>query len=166
MEQPGQRGARHAARIDQHVGERIRKRRTLLGYTQEQLAEALEISYQQVQKYETGANRVSSGRLFQIAQRLEVPVSYFFEGLEVTAQAAVMPHGGSNRTTIDLVRNFNGINDVSVRNALAGLVKSLSERSADNRGDDDGASAHAEFASQSQAPQIAPAPQTPPDQTP
>jgi transcriptional regulator with XRE-family HTH domain len=140
-------GSRHAARVDQHVGERIRKRRTLLGYTQEQLADALEISYQQVQKYETGANRVSAGRLFQIAQRLDVSVAYFFDGLELTAQAASMPHGGANRTTIDLVRNFNAITDLAVRNSLAALVKSLSERHENGANGDDAARSFAEFAS-------------------
>lgn len=115
-------GARQAARIDHQVGERIRKRRTLLGYTQEQLAESLDISYQQVQKYETGANRVSAGRLFQIAQRLEVPIGYFFEGLGVEFDEA---EAGSNRATIDLVRSFNQIGDPAVRNAVAQLLKSL-----------------------------------------
>ena len=120
-------GARHAAKIDQQVGDRIRRRRTLLGYTQEQLAEALDISYQQIQKYETGANRVSAGRLYQIAQRLEAPVSYFFEGLGVDFDEAGEGAGsGSNRATIELVRNFNQIADGSVRNAVAGLVKALS----------------------------------------
>ena len=71
-----------AKRVDDHVGERIRERRTMMGLTQEHLAKALDISYQQVQKYETGANRVSAGRLFEIAKRLEVDVAYFFENLE------------------------------------------------------------------------------------
>jgi transcriptional regulator with XRE-family HTH domain len=121
-------GARHAAKIDQQVGDRIRRRRTLLGYTQEQLAEALDISYQQIQKYETGANRVSAGRLYQIAQRLEAPVTYFFEGLGVDFDGDVdLPaSSGSNRATIELVRNFNHIADGAVRNAVASLVKSLS----------------------------------------
>jgi transcriptional regulator with XRE-family HTH domain len=119
-------GARHAARIDQQVGERIRKRRTLLGYTQEQLAEALDISYQQIQKYETGANRVSAGRLYQIAQRLETPVSFFFEGLGIDYETEESG-ANSNRSTIDLVRNFNSIGDSSVRMSLAGLVKSLAQ---------------------------------------
>jgi transcriptional regulator with XRE-family HTH domain len=119
-------GARHAARIDQQVGERIRKRRTLLGYTQEQLAEALDISYQQIQKYETGANRVSAGRLYQIAQRLETPVSFFFDGLGIDYETEES-NGNSNRSTIDLVRNFNMIGDTGVRMSLAGLVKSLAQ---------------------------------------
>jgi transcriptional regulator with XRE-family HTH domain len=127
-------GARSAARIDNAVGDRIRKRRMLLGYTQEQLADALEISYQQIQKYETGANRVSAGRLFQIAQRLEAPIAYFFEGLglefddEVTGGPAM---GGSNRTTIDVVRNLSQINDAGVRSALAALVKALANTGQD-----------------------------------
>jgi len=119
-------GARHAAKIDQQVGDRIRRRRTLLGYTQEQLAEALDISYQQIQKYETGANRVSAGRLYQIAQRLEAPVSYFFDGLGVDFEAeTAQGSSGSNRATIELVRNFNQITDASVRNSVAALVKAL-----------------------------------------
>ena len=68
--------------IDQHVGERIRLRRTERGLTQEQLAEALDVSYQQVQKYETGANRISAGRIYQISRKLDVSVGYFFEGLD------------------------------------------------------------------------------------
>lgn len=117
-------GARHAARIDQQVGDRIRKRRTILGFTQEQLAEALDISYQQIQKYETGANRVSAGRLFQIAQRLEVPISFFFEELGIDYSHDGSNVGG-NRATFELVRNFSQIPDTSVRIALSGLVKSL-----------------------------------------
>lgn len=129
------RGARLAARIDRHVGERIRRRRTMLGYTQEQLAAALEISYQQVQKYETGANRVSAGRLYQIAQRLEVSISHFFEGLDqFDGHTAADPPHGSNRATIELVRNFTGIADASVRTAVTGLVKALCERGQDGDG--------------------------------
>jgi transcriptional regulator with XRE-family HTH domain len=94
-----------------------------LGYTQEQLAEALDISYQQIQKYETAANRVSSGRLFQIAQRLEAPVGYFFEGMGVEFE--IEASAGPNRATFELVRNFSMIIDPTVRNAVSSLVKSL-----------------------------------------
>ena len=119
--------------VDQHVGERIRQRRILLGYTQEQLADALNISYQQVQKYETGANRVSSGRLFHIAQRLEVSVGYFFESLEQRAgtDAATLGQNGSYRHIIDLVRYFQAIDDSDVRSSVLSLVKSLGRESAD-----------------------------------
>jgi transcriptional regulator with XRE-family HTH domain len=148
-----------AARIDQHVGDKIRRRRTLLGFTQEQLGESLAISYQQIQKYETGANRISAGRLFQIAQRLDVPVSYFFDGLDTHAVAASTGngngHGNGNgngngaaaRTTIELVRNFNAIMDPNVRTAVSSLVKSLSVTLDGDRNDGDDASAFGQFAS-------------------
>lgn len=112
-------------RIDQHIGSRLRLRRTLLGMTQEQLASALEISYQQVQKYETGANRISASRLHEIGQMLQTDVSYFFEGLAEDAMGQELPHGGRNRIAIDLVRNFLEITNEDQRAALATLVKTL-----------------------------------------
>lgn len=125
---------RLAKRVDSHVGSRIRKRRTLLGLTQEQLASALNISYQQVQKYETGANRVSAGRLYQISRELSVEVGYFFEGLE-TEEAQEMPHGGRNRPTIELAKNFSEIDNPSVRAAVSNLVRTLTAGIHDNRED-------------------------------
>ena len=68
--------------IDRHVGARIRERRIMLGLTQQQLADLIGVTYQQAHKYERGINRVSAGRLFEVAQVLGVPVSYFFDGLE------------------------------------------------------------------------------------
>jgi transcriptional regulator with XRE-family HTH domain len=117
-------------RIDQHVGERIRARRTELGLTQEQLAEALNVSYQQVQKYETGANRISAGRIFELARKLRVDVGYFFEGLPLDAPAEPVPleHGGRQRSAIELVRKFAQIEDPQVRSALAALVKAIVDR--------------------------------------
>ncbi len=116
--------------IDQHVGERIRLRRTERGLTQEQLADALDVSYQQVQKYETGANRISAGRIYEIARKLEVEVGYFFEGLENGEPGAAPPleHGGRQRSAIELVRKFAQIQDPEVRAAIAGLVKTIVER--------------------------------------
>jgi transcriptional regulator with XRE-family HTH domain len=119
------RHSRLSHRVDDHVGSRIRLRRTLLGMTQEQLAAALGISYQQIQKYETGANRVSAGRLYEIGQRLDVDISYFFEGLDSAGESHSLPHGGRNRIAIDLVRNFLEIADEDQRSALANLVKTL-----------------------------------------
>lgn len=116
-----------ARRVDRHVGERIRERRTLLGLTQEQLAATLHISYQQIQKYETGANRVSAGRLFEIAKELDCDVAQFFDGLEPNSEEAPKTHGGRNRSTIELVRNFSKINDPVVRNAVMNLVRSLTD---------------------------------------
>ena len=117
-----------AKRVDDHVGERIRERRTMMGLTQEHLAQALEISYQQVQKYETGANRVSAGRLYEIAQRLEVDVAYFFDQLEPLTSSSPMEQAGKNRSTIELVRNYGEIEEPAVRSAVSGLIKSLAGR--------------------------------------
>ena len=150
MDQVEHKGSEQAANVDQHVGERIRRRRTLLGFTQEQLGAALQISYQQIQKYETGSNRISAGRLYQIAQRLDVPVSYFFDGLDAHAVAASSGGNGSNggaRTTIELVRSFNAIPNSAVRTAVSSLVKSLSTQDAPSGTDPDNASAFGEFAS-------------------
>ncbi|MDP6568179.1 MAG: helix-turn-helix transcriptional regulator [Alphaproteobacteria bacterium] len=116
-----------AKRVDAHVGGRIRDRRTSLGLTQEHLANALNISYQQVQKYETGANRVSAGRLYEVARILQSEVSYFFEGLNEHVEAEPLGHGGKNRSTIELVRNFGAIDDPSIRAAVSGLVKSIAK---------------------------------------
>jgi transcriptional regulator with XRE-family HTH domain len=114
-------------RIDQHVGERIRLRRTERGLTQEQLAGALDVSYQQIQKYETGANRISAGRIYEISHKLGVEVGYFFEGLDGEPEPAMTPleHGGRQRAAIELVRKFARIRDPEVRAAIAGLVKTI-----------------------------------------
>ena len=121
--------ATFARQVDAYVGERIRTRRTELGLTQDDLASALEISYQQVQKYETGANRVSAGRLFQIALKLDIGVAHFFEGAEQAtgsgADVKPMAHGGTGRSTIQIARNFSEISDANVRAAINGLIKSI-----------------------------------------
>ena len=74
--------------VDLHVGGRIKQRRLLLGWAQTRLARALGITFQQVQKYEQGLNRVSASRLWRIAEALDVPVSFFFDGCEATARSA------------------------------------------------------------------------------
>lgn len=79
--------------VDQHVGERIRRRRRALGLSQDTLADSLGLTFQQVQKYERGTNRVSASKLYQIAQTLQVTVSYFFEGLADTRYAAASAPG-------------------------------------------------------------------------
>ena len=118
-----------ASRIDSQVGERIRRRRILLGYTQDQLGEALGISYQQIQKYETGANRVSAGRLFQIAETLQTSVAWFFEGLSAGAADGMDEEDtASSRNVIDLVRNFSRIEDERIRSAVLSLVRSLGDK--------------------------------------
>jgi transcriptional regulator with XRE-family HTH domain len=117
-------------RIDQQVGERIRMRRAELGLTQEQLAQALKVSYQQVQKYETGANRISAGRIYEIARKLDVDISYFFEALgpDELSEQTPLEHGGRQRSAIELVRKFAQIQDPQVRSAIAGLVKAIVDR--------------------------------------
>ena len=117
-------------RIDQQVGERIRMRRAELGLTQEQLAQALKVSYQQVQKYETGANRISAGRIYEIARKLGVEIGYFFEGVgsDQPGEQVPLEHGGRQRSAIELVRKFAQIQDPNVRSAIAGLVKAIVDR--------------------------------------
>jgi transcriptional regulator with XRE-family HTH domain len=117
-----------ARRVDAYVGGRIRERRTEMGLTQENLAAALQISYQQVQKYEAGTNRVSAGRLFEIARKLEVDVAYFYQGLDPNVEVEPLDHGGKSRAVIELVQNFGEISDPELRAAINGLVKSLAHR--------------------------------------
>jgi transcriptional regulator with XRE-family HTH domain len=115
-------------RVDDYVGERIRERRTELGLTQEELGRALKISYQQVQKYETAANRVSAGRLYELARELNVGIGYFFEGFDTTRPGTPMPHGGHNRAAIDLVRNFLEIKDEDLRASIGSLLKAVRDQ--------------------------------------
>ncbi|MEC9347647.1 MAG: helix-turn-helix domain-containing protein [Pseudomonadota bacterium] len=113
--------------IDRHVGERIRRRRAELGLTQHDLASALGISYQQVQKYETGANRVSAGRLYEMSRQLGCHIGWFFDGLDEAEDVAELAHGGTNRTTIELARNFGRLPNQTVRGAISTLVRALAE---------------------------------------
>lgn len=114
-----------------HIGGRIRQRRTELGMTQDQVGRALGVSYQQIQKYETAANRISASRLFQLAGELGVDVAYFYEGMASSphnCDDSALPHGGRNRSAIELVRNYLALSDEDVRNAVAALLKVLKER--------------------------------------
>ncbi|MBM3570700.1 MAG: helix-turn-helix transcriptional regulator [Alphaproteobacteria bacterium] len=119
-----------ARRVDDYVGDRIRQRRVVLGMTQEDLAKALRLSYQQIQKYETGANRVSSGRLYEMARKLEVAPSFFFEDFEGTTLGPA-EHGGRNRSTIEFVRCFSELTDPDIRAAIIGLLRTLTGRDGD-----------------------------------
>ncbi len=121
-------GPKLAKKVDAHVGAQIRQRRIMLGMTQEQLAQTLNISYQQVQKYETGANRVSAGRLYDIAGKLDVDIAFFFEDIEPSTERGRLPHGGTNRSTIELASNFSEISEPGIRAAISGLVKTLAGR--------------------------------------
>jgi len=80
--------------IDHHVGARVRERRIMLGFTQQQLADLIGVTYQQAHKYERGINRISAGRLYEISRVLSVPVNYFFEGIDGDAGRAVSRASG------------------------------------------------------------------------
>jgi transcriptional regulator with XRE-family HTH domain len=114
--------------VDVHVGKRIRQRRWLIGMTQQQLAEQVGIKFQQIQKYETGANRVSASRLWDIAAALEVPVSFFFEGLaepEETSEGAVPADLMGDKEALDLVRSYYALPE-NQRRSLFDLARVLS----------------------------------------
>ena len=128
--------------IDLHVGKRVRLRRTLLGLSQEQLGAELNITFQQVQKYERGANRISASRLWDMSQILDVPVSYFFDDMsEATmkgsprrvARGVDAGHGDGSeakdpmarRETLELVRAYYTIKQPTVRKRVSEMVKSI-----------------------------------------
>src|ERR1700689_4758080 len=108
--------------VDRHVGACVRERRIMLGFTQQQLADLIGVTYQQAHKYERGINRISAGRLFEIAHVLSVPVSYFFEGLETDASRAVSPR---ERMCLELARNFAQIPNERHQEALSQLARVL-----------------------------------------
>lgn len=118
--------------IDVHLGRRLRRRRRLLGLTQQELAQACGVRFQQIQKYECAANRMSAARVWQLAEVLEVPVSYFYEGFaEARAQALARARGGeetgevfARKETHDLVRAYYQLGE-RPRRRLLDLAKSL-----------------------------------------
>lgn len=130
--------------IDIHVGGRVRVRRTLLGLSQEKLGDALGLTFQQVQKYERGANRIGSSRLYQISRFLDVPISFFFDempagldtverqvkaGLREQQQKTLDPDPLVRRETLKLVRAYYRISDPKARKCLFELTKTLAKAS-------------------------------------
>ena len=127
--------------VDVHVGKRVRLRRTLLGMSQEQLGASLNITFQQVQKYERGANRISASRLWDISQILDVQISYFFDDMtdDTMRSSPRQVSGGENidfdddnvrdpmarRETLELVRTYYSIESSKVRKRISEMVKSL-----------------------------------------
>jgi transcriptional regulator with XRE-family HTH domain len=125
--------------VDVHVGARMRLRRTLLGLSQEAVAEKLGLTFQQVQKYEPGTNRVSSSRLFDLCRIFNVPVAYFFDEMagDVAKQSPATLQGkaptkldvdqdpATRRETLELVRAYYGIGDVSVRRRLTNIIRAI-----------------------------------------
>lgn len=119
--------------VDIHVGSRVRLRRTLLGMSQEKLGNALGLTFQQVQKYERGANRIGSSRLYHLSQILDVPISFFFDDM-VSVKANGMAEKGkqtfeieklSRRETLELVRAYYKIMDPTVRKKIFEMVKAV-----------------------------------------
>ena len=117
--------------VDEHVGKRLRQRRWLVGMTQQQLAEHVGIKFQQIQKYETGANRVSASRLWDIASTLDVSINFFFDGLQaekgVKIQSDAMPSDlMADKEALDLVRSYYAIPE-NQRRRLFDLARVLSD---------------------------------------
>jgi transcriptional regulator with XRE-family HTH domain len=108
--------------IDHHVGARVRERRIMLGFTQQQLADLIGVTYQQAHKYERGINRISAGRLYEISHVLSVPVNYFFDGLDGKTSRAVSPR---ERMCLELARNFAQIPNEKHQEALSQLARVL-----------------------------------------
>ena len=125
--------------FNRHLGSKLRMRRLALGLTQTKVAKAINVTFQQIQKYEKGANRVGASRLFQLAKVLEVPISYFFDDLE-TENSGDMQVGFAeeksqdfvleflnSREGLELNRAFVKIQDPQVRRRVIDLIRSLSE---------------------------------------
>ena len=136
-----------ATEIDAYVGKRLRLRRMMLGLSQEKIADAVGLTFQQVQKYERGSNRIGAGRLYEFSQALCVPIEYFFEveeggkalssltergraplGLsEESTKLAHSMHPSLNKETTELLRSYYKIHDSKVRRRFFDLAKSLGE---------------------------------------
>jgi transcriptional regulator with XRE-family HTH domain len=131
-ELPGKRKTRYHAcpqDIDRHVGARVRQRRLVLGISQQHLADLIGVTNQQAHKYEKGINRISAGRLYVIAQALNVDITFFFEGLDDHHRLDVTP---KRRSLLELARNFASVPEQSHRAALSSLVRALAASSADD----------------------------------
>ena len=117
--------------IDLHLGKRLRRRRRLLGLTQQQLAGAVGVRFQQIQKYECGANRISAARLWALSEALEVPINYFYDGISDRIHHEPVHERGeasgemlARKETLDLVRAYYQLGE-RPRRRLLDLAKSL-----------------------------------------
>jgi transcriptional regulator with XRE-family HTH domain len=110
--------------VDRHVAARMRERRIMLGLSQQQVAEVIGVTYQQVHKYERGINRVPARQLYGIAQMLGVEVNYFYDGLQTSV--AFMP-SAQQRMLIDLAHNYSNITVSKLRAAIVALARALAE---------------------------------------
>ena len=115
--------ANRASSIDRHVGTRIRERRIMRGLSQQQMADMIGVTYQQAHKYERGINRISAGRLYEITRVLNVPITYFFEGLDITEDDETL--NPRQRMCLELARNFASISNQRHQEALSQLARAL-----------------------------------------
>ncbi len=118
--------------VDIHVGSRVRLRRSALGLSQDQLGAAIGLSFQQVQKYERGANRIGASRLYEMSKVLQTPISYFFEefgemGLAEDSDSSYQPDPVIKREALELMRAYHQITDVKQRKKILKLVQALAE---------------------------------------
>jgi len=131
--------------VDAHVGKRLRLRRTMMGLSQEAVAKAVNITFQQVQKYEKGTNAMNAGRLFEFARFMNVPVAYFFEGLDPFSTTGDEMATGfhesegdkfehknrvSDRESLEMMKAFKGIKEQVIRKRLADLVRAVADNKA------------------------------------
>ncbi|GGE49578.1 transcriptional regulator [Marinicauda pacifica] len=131
--------------VDRHVGSRVRLRRQLLNMSQEKLGEELGVTFQQVQKYERGANRIGAGRLWNLARVLDVPVSFFFEGASENAGQSGFAEGDQTPIIDDFIQSADGvqlaqafarIRDSKVRRRILELVRTLAAEEAEAGADE------------------------------
>ena len=123
--------------IDVHVGKRLRLRRTILGMSQEAIGSAIGVSFQQIQKYERGINRMGASRLYEFSKILDIPVSYFFEEYDAPNSAALSGMGEgevaafehedplASRETLEMMRAYYQIPSKAVRKRVFDLIKAL-----------------------------------------
>jgi transcriptional regulator with XRE-family HTH domain len=116
------RGRSTATAANDHVGSRMRERRIMLGLTQQQLAEMIGVTYQQAHKYERGINRVSAGKLFEIARALSAPITYFYEGIGEEGPRQITPR---QRMLLEVARNFAEIKNEKHQEAMSQLARAL-----------------------------------------
>ncbi len=129
--------------VDIHVGQRLRACRSLLGLSQEKLAESVGVTFQQIQKYERGTNRISAGRLYGLSKVLQVPITYFFEQIAASPSNTSIAQGLSDndqegfssmadvmqkKETLDLIRTYYSIEDPNMRKDIFKFVKSMADR--------------------------------------
>lgn len=116
--------------VDVHVGKQLRLRRKALGLSQADLGRQVGITFQQIQKYERGTNRMGASRLWEFAQVLQVPVDYFFQGYESNGSKATLPPDSvflESRETQSLVRYYHNIADSKLRKAIVGLIRAIAD---------------------------------------